>query len=70
MHFADPSLYNTTKVEYLYCHFKVFNHTQQSFFWQSTVSETFHIFVECFLMFKIMLIYAKILLPTEMSKLL
>ena len=36
------------------------NHTWRPLFWQPTAKETFHIFVACFLLIKIMLIYAKI----------
>ena len=38
------------------------------FVWQSKATETSHIFVGCFLMVKIVLIYAEILLWTKMSR--
>ena len=40
------------------------------FIWQSAISETSHVFEECFVMIKIMLIYTKILQSTEMLRLL
>ena len=57
--------------EVCHCHFTVFFHIaitlEPSFFWLSPMPETSQIFLECFLVVKSILIYAKILLSTKMS---
>ena len=66
MHFVD---YDTTKGICLFCSSKVFlNYTQQSSFGNQQRQKL--LFVEWFLVVKIMPIYAKILLSTKMSRLL
>ena len=68
MHFID---YDTTKGNYIYFHFKDFLHSA------NTLSDLclainsdrgFYIFIECFLTVKIMIIYAKFLLSSELSR--
>ena len=61
--------------KYCYCHFKFFfaswSHLDLTIsFWQSSAKGTSHVIIECFLMVKVMPIYAKILLLTKMLRLL
>ena len=62
------------KGKYCYFQFKVFflqhNHTWQSSFSNQLRKKTSHIFIACFLMVKIMLMYAKLQQLTQMSRLL